>query len=71
VKVSTWRLECVFSPIRWTIMSSSMLWRNGLMDLSLIRVSVLRLECFDPPILKTERLARHSSQLGDGVGPAD
>src|SRR5260370_23137092 len=35
-------------------MSSSMRWRSGLMGFSLIGAPVLRLECFDPSILKTE-----------------
>src|SRR5689334_12230795 len=46
-------------------MSSSMRRRNGLMGFSLIGVSpVLRLECFDPSILKTECPVCHLISVG-------
>src|SRR5260370_452205 len=46
--------RCVAGVNPRRLMSSSMRWRSGLMGFSLIGAPVLRLECFDPSILKTE-----------------
>jgi hypothetical protein len=40
-----------------------MRWRSGLMGFSLIGAPVSRLECFNPPILKTEPPARHQRSI--------
>ena len=38
-------------------------WRSGLMDFSLIGAPVLRLECLNPSILKTEHPLRHPCSI--------
>src|SRR6516162_1500356 len=40
-----------------------MRWRSGLMGFSLIGAPVLRLECFDPSILKDGEPARHPRSI--------